>query len=117
MRFLSFYKCVEKNEPPTPENVAKMGALIAESQKAGVLLSTEGCKPSVYGFRVRRCGKELTVTDGPFTESKEVIGGFALMQVKSKEEMIEGIKKFLQVAGDGECEVRLLYEPSDFGAQ
>jgi hypothetical protein len=115
MRFLSFFKSVEKNEPPTPENMAKMGALIEEMMKAGVLLSTEGCKPSMHGFRVRRRGKEITVTDGPFTESKEVVGGFALLQTKTKEEVLESVKKFLHVAGDGECEVRLLYEPSDFG--
>jgi hypothetical protein len=116
MRFLAVYKSVEKNEPPTPENMAKMGALIEEMMKAGVLLSTEGCKPSTSGFRVRRSGKEMTVTDGPFAESKEVIGGFALLQAKTKEEVIEWTKRFLQVAGDGESEVRLLYEPSDFGA-
>ena len=114
MRFLSIYKSVEKNEPPTPENVAKMGALIEEAMKGGGLLATEGCKPSVHGFRVRRTGKQITVTDGPFTESKEVVGGFALLQAKTKEEVIESIKEFLQVAGDGECEVRLLYEQSDF---
>jgi hypothetical protein len=57
------------------------------------------------------------VTDGPFTETKEVVGGFALMQAKTKEEMIEWTKRFLQVAGDGECEIRQLYEPSDFGSQ
>ncbi|HMF12372.1 MAG TPA: YciI family protein [Gemmataceae bacterium] len=115
MRFLSFYKSAEKNEPPTQENMAKMGALIEEWTKAGVLLSSEGCKPSAQGFRVRRSGKQITVTDGPFTESKEVIGGFALLQAKTKEEMIEWIKKFLLAVDDGECEVRLLYEPSDFG--
>jgi hypothetical protein len=94
--------------------MAKMGKLIEEMMKAGVLLSTEGCQPSVKGARVRKSGAKLTVTDGPFTESKEVIGGFALMEAKSKEEMIELTKRFLNVAGDGECEIRLLYGPSDF---
>jgi hypothetical protein len=114
MRFLSIYKSVEKGVPPTAEEMAKMGKLVEEFMKAGVLLSTEGCQPSAKGMRVRKSGAKLTVTDGPFTESKEVIGGFALMEAKSKEEMIELTKRFLNVAGDGECEIRLLYGPSDF---
>jgi hypothetical protein len=65
---------------------------------------------------VRRSGETVIVTDGPFAETKEVVGGFALLQAKSKEEAIELVKIFLKVAGDGECELRQLYEPSDFGA-
>lgn len=117
MRFLSIYKSVEKGTPPTPEEMARMGELIEEFTKAGVLLSTEGCKPSAKGMRIRKSGAKLTVTDGPFTETKEVIGGFALMQAKTKEELVEWVKRFIQVAGDGECEIRQLYEPSDFGPQ
>ena len=110
MRFLSIYKTVERNSPPTQEEMATMGRLIEEGMKAGWLLSTEGCLPTSLGARVRRSSGKLSVTDGPFTEAKEVVGGFAIMQVNSKEEAIELARKFLQVAGDGECELRRLYE-------
>jgi hypothetical protein len=109
MRFLCVYKHVE-DHPPTAAEMESMGQLIGEMVQAGVLLSTEGCLPSAKGFRVRRAGKRITVTDGPFTEAKEVIGGFALIKVNSKEEALEWTKRFLDVAGDGESEVRELYE-------
>src|SRR5919206_5290615 len=115
MRFLSIYKTVETGVPPTAEHVARMEKLIEESRKAGVLLATEGCLPSAKGARVRLSEGKVTVTDGPFTESKELIAGFALLQAKSKEEAIQICKDFLQVAGDGECEIRELYEASDRG--
>lgn len=87
-----------------------MGKLVEEGMKAGWLLSTEGCLPSALGARVRRSGDKLNVTDGPFTEAKEVVGGFAILQTKSKEEAIELTKQFLNQVGDGECELRQLYE-------
>jgi hypothetical protein len=90
--------------------MAKMGKLIEEGMKAGWLLSVEGCLPSVTGARVRHSKGNLTVKDGPFTESKEVVGGFALMQAGSKEEAIELTKRFLLAADDGECELRQLHE-------
>ena len=114
MRFLSIYTTKENNEPPTPQRMAEMGKLIEEMTRAGTLLATEGCLPSSKGARVRRTGEKLTVTDGPFTEAKEVVGGFALLQAKSKAEAIELTRRFLKVAGDGECELRQLYEPTDF---
>jgi hypothetical protein len=113
MRFLSIYKTVETGVPPTAEHVARMEKLIEESRKAGVLLATEGCLPSAKGARVRLSEGKVTVTDGPFTESKELIAGFALLQAKSKEEAIQICKDFLQVAGDGECEIRQIYEAPD----
>jgi hypothetical protein len=79
--------------------------------KAGFLLAVEGCMPSVTGARVRLSKGKLTVTDGPFTEAKEVIGGLALLQANSKEEATELVKHFLLAAGsDGECELRQLFE-------
>jgi hypothetical protein len=117
MRFLSIYKTAETGLPPTMEEVSRMGNLIEEWTKAGSLLGTEGCLPSAKGARVRRSGEKVTVTDGPFAETKEVVGGFALLQAESKEEAIELIKSFLKVAGDGECELRQLYEPSDAGPE
>ena len=75
------------------------------------LLATEGCLPTERGARVRRSSSKISVTDGPFTESKEVVGGFAILQAKSKEEAIELARQFLQIAGEGECELRQIYEP------
>jgi hypothetical protein len=110
MRFLSIYKTAERAAPPTPEEMATMGKLIEEGMKAGWLLSTEGCLPTTQGARVRRAGGKLTAIDGPFTESKEVVGGFAILKANSQDEAIELARKFLQVAGEGECELRQLYE-------
>ena len=110
MRFLSIYKSAETGLPPTHEEMATMGKLIEDGMKAGYLVSVEGCLPSASGARIRRSGGTVTVTDGPFTEAKEVIGGFALLQASSKEEAIEYVKQFLQVAGDGECELRQVFE-------
>ena len=114
MRFLAIYRSVEKALPPSAEHMAAMGKLIEKMAKAGVLLATEGCQPSSKGARVRISGGKFTVTDGPFTETKEVIGGFALLQVNSKDEAIAWTRRFLHVAGDGESEIRELYEAPAF---
>lgn len=112
MRYLSVYKTPERQTPPSQEEMAAMGKLIQEGMKAGWLIATEGCLPSTLGARVRKSGSRTTVTDGPFTEVKEVIGGFALIEAKSKAEAVQLTKDFLQIAGDGECELRQLYEPA-----
>ena len=116
MKFLSMYKSVERNTPPTAEEMAAMGKLIEEGMKAGWLLATEGCLPSALGARVRRSGGNVTVTDGPFTEAKEVVGGFAILKADSKEEAIQLATDFLKVVGEGECELRPIYE-HDSGEQ
>jgi hypothetical protein len=110
MRFLSIFKSAERSSPPTGEEMMAMQALIEKFMKSGHLLSTEGCLPSALGSRVRRDGDKVLITDGPFSESKEVVGGFALLQADSKEEAIALVKEFLSVAGSGECELRQLYE-------
>ena len=110
MRFLSIFKPVQSHGAPTEEKMAEMGKLIEELTKSGVLIATEGCLPTLMGARVRQSAKKVTITDGPFIETNEVIGGFALLQVNSKEEVIELTKRFLQVSGDGECEIRQVYE-------
>ena len=111
MRFLSIYKSAERGVPPSQEEMTKMGKLIEDEMKAGTLLATEGCLPTALGARVRISSGKLTVTDGPFTEAKEVVGGFALLSANSKKEAIELVKNFLHVAGhDGECELRQVYE-------
>ncbi len=112
MKFLSIYKAVERNTPPTAEEMASMGKLIEQGMKAGWLVSTEGCLPSALGARVRRSSGKVTVTDGPFTESKELVGGFAILKADSKEEAIQLAKDFLSVVGEGECELRQLYDPN-----
>ena len=110
MKFLSIYKHAETGVPPSQEEMTKMGKLVEEGMKAGWLIATEGCLPSALGARVRNTGGNLTVTDGPFTEAKELVGGFAILRANSKEEAIQLAKDFLKVVGQGECELRQLYE-------
>jgi len=110
MKFLSIYKSVERNTPPSQEEMESMGKLIEEAMKAGWLLATEGCLPTAVGARVRIDNGTLKVTDGPFTEAKEVVGGFAILQANSKQEASELAKNFLKGVGQGECELRQIYE-------
>ena len=117
MRFMCLYRPDKKEGvPPSLEEMGAMGKLIEEGMKSGLLLSTEGLQPSAKGARVRLSGGRVTVTDGPFIETKELIAGYAIMQAQSKEEAIEMAKRFIRVAGDGESEIRQLYEASDFPA-
>jgi hypothetical protein len=111
MKFLCIYKPAKaEGGLPTPEEMARMGAHIEESMKSGLLIATEGCMPSALGARVRRTDGKFTVVDGPFTEAKEVIGGFALIRANSKEEAVKSAQDFMNIAGDGEVEVRQIYE-------
>lgn len=112
MRFLCIYKPgVPEGAPPTQDEMTKMGLLIDEMLRAGVLITTEGCQPSAKGFRVSVNGEDdFRVIDGPFSETKELIGGFAIIQVKTKDEAVHWTKKFLKTAGRGVSEVRLLHE-------
>ena len=113
MRFLCIHKGAESG-PPSQQMMDDMGKLIGEMASAGVLLATEGCLPSGFGARVRRSNGKVTVTDGPFAETTEVIGGFALIQVTSKHEAIEWTKRFIGIVGDGESEIRQLHEAPAF---
>ena len=110
MRFLSIYTSRETGTPPSEQHMADMGRLIEKFMKTGELVATEGCLPTALGVRVRKDGSTLKITDGPFTESKEVVGGFAILEAKSKAHAIELAMEFLEVAGDGECEIRQIYE-------
>jgi hypothetical protein len=119
MRFMMIYKPADTTDmeagvPPTQEEIAKMGKFIEEMAKSGVLLATDGLQPSSKGARVRLSGGKLTVTDGPFTETKELIAGFAIVRVKSKAEAIELAGRFLKLAGDGESEIRLMHDTPAF---
>jgi len=113
MRFLSIYKTAETGVPPTQEHMETMQKLVEEGMKGGWLLGTEGCLPSALGARVRSSGGKVTVTDGPFVETKEIVAGFALLEAASKEDAIRMTRDFLKVAGDGECELRQIFTPSD----
>jgi len=120
MKFLSMYKTVERAVPPSQEEMERMGKLVEEGMKSGYLVAVEGCLPSVAGARIRLANGRITVTDGPFSESKEVVGGLAIIQANSKQEAIEHVKCFLGVAGEGECELRQLFEANcaeQLGAQ
>lgn len=119
MRFMTIYKPantknMEAGVPPTQEQIAAMGVFINEIAKAGVLLAADGLMRSSLGARVRLENGKVTVTDGPFTEAKELVGGFAIVNVKSKAEAIEWAKRFLAVAGDGESEVRQMHDMAAF---
>lgn len=109
-RFLSIYKTVERSAPPSPEEMAKMGKLVEDGFKSGFLVATEGCLPTALGARVRLAQGKVTVTDGPFTEAKEVVAGFAILNANSKEDAVQLAKDFLQVCGEGECEIRQIFE-------
>lgn len=101
-------------EGPSPELMQRMGDLIEEMTKAGVLLDTAGLSPTAQGTRVHWEGGKLSVTDGPFTESKEVVGGYAIVQAKDMAEAIEWTKRFLKVHEEHwtvTCEVREIMEP------
>jgi len=112
MRFLCVYRpgVPENDDPPSQEEMTAMGKLIEEMTRAGVLLAAEGCLSSARGARVRIDGGKYTVVDGPFPETKELIAGLCLLQVKSKAEAIEWTKRFLSVVKEGESEIRQLHE-------
>ena len=116
MRYMTLYKSGKENVPPTEKEMAAMGELIADMAKSGALIATDGLQASSKGARVRISNGKLTVIDGPFTETKELISGFAIINVKSKEEAIELTKRFLSVVGEGESEIRLMHDAPAFDA-
>ena len=106
----------EAGEMPSEQMLTAMGNFNEELVKAGVLLAGEGLHPSSKGARVRSSGDQRTVIDGPFAETKELIAGYWLFQVKSKEEAIEWIKRCPNPGlGDSEIEIRQVFEAADFG--
>jgi hypothetical protein len=118
MRFMVIVKASKESEAgvlPSQEVLTAMGKFNAELVKAGVLLAAEGLHPSAKGARMKFSGSQRTVTDGPFTETKELVAGFWLWQVKSKEEAIEWLKR-APFDGGTEVEIRQVFEPEDFAA-
>ena len=111
MRFISIFTHEPLNRPPTEAEMVAMGKLIQDAMKEGWLIATEGVSFGSTGLRVHRSGAgKVTVTDGPFTEAKEVIGGYALLKASSEEEVVRLAKRFLEVAGQGTCEMYRLYQ-------
>jgi len=98
--------------PATPEMYQRMGEFVEEATKAGVLLATGGVGPVAETTKVINHGGEITVVDGPFTEAKELIGGWALMETRDRAEAIEWTKRFMRLAGEGETRIREVFMPS-----
>jgi len=119
MRFMMIYKPAnfkdsEAGIPPTPEHMAEMGKLIGELAQSGVLLATDGLQATSKGARVKLSEGKVSVTDGPFTETKELIAGFAIFRLQSKAEAIQLTERFLKIAGDGEVEIRQMQDAPGF---
>ena len=121
MRFMIMIKADKNTEAgvlPDEKLLTEMGKYNEELVKAGIMLAGEGLHPSSKGARVKFSGDKRTVIDGPFTEAKELIAGFWLIQVKSKEEAIEWVKRCPNpMAGESEIEIRQVFEAEDFGAE
>jgi len=121
MRFMILIKADKNSEAgvlPDKKLLAEMGKFNEELVKAGVMLAGEGLQPTSKGARVKFSGSKRSVIDGPFVETKELIAGFWLWQVKSKEEAIEWVKRCPNpMKGESEIEIRQLFEAEDFGAE
>ena len=121
MRFMVIVKATKDSEAgalPSEELLTAMGKYNEELAKAGILLAGDGLQPSSKGARVRFSGPKRTVIDGPFAETKELIAGFWMWKVKSKDEAIEWVKRCPNpMPGDSEIEVRQVFEAEDFGEQ
>ena len=121
MRFLIMVKGTKNTEAgvmPEEKLIGEMAKYHEELVKAGALLDASGLQPTSKGWRIKYSGKRRTVTDGPFAETKEILAGYTLIQVKSRQEALEWTKRFPNPAGEGqdaEIEVRQLFELEDFG--
>ena len=121
MKYMMIVKTAERSGPPPKELMDAINKLGEEAVKAGTMLGTGGLGPTATGARVRLSGGKITVTDGPFTEAKEIVGGYAQFELKSKQEAIEGAVRFMELhkkywpGWEGETEVRQMIGPEDFG--
>jgi hypothetical protein len=120
MRFMMIVKHAEKQGPPPKSLMDAIAKAAEEEAKAGTMLGNGGLAPTAQGARVRLSGGKVTVIDGPFTEAKEIIGGYAQFELKSKEEAIESAVQFMELhkkhwpGWEGETEVRQMFDPDDF---
>jgi hypothetical protein len=123
MRFMMIVKHAEKQGPPPKALIDAITKIAEEEAKAGTMLGSGGLGPTAQGARVRLSGGKVAVIDGPFTEAKEVIGGYAQFELKSKEEAIESAVHFMELhkkhwpGWEGETEVREMLDPGDCGAK
>jgi hypothetical protein len=123
MRFMMIVKHAESSGFPPKELMEAIGKLAEEESKAGTMIGSGGLGPTALGARVRLSGGQLKVIDGPFTEAKEVIGGYAQFELKSKEEAIKSAVRFMELhkkywpGWDGETEVRQMFGPEDFACK
>ena len=120
MRFMMIVKHAEKQGPPPKQLMDAIAKIAEEASKAGTMLGNGGLGTTALGARVRVSGGQVTVTDGPFTEAKEVIGGYAQFELKSKEEAVKSAVAFMELhkkhwpGWEGETEVRQMFGPEDF---
>lgn len=120
MKFMMIVKHAENFGPPPKELMEAIGKLAADETNSGTMLGSGGLCSTAQGSRVVLSGGQITVVDGPFTESKEIIGGYAQFELKSKEEAIEGARRFMELhkkywpAWEGETEIRQMMGPEDF---
>lgn len=110
MKFLMTYEQTTQ-APPTPEKMAAIGAFTQEMMKSGVLLMTGGLQRPTKGTHVKLASGAFTVTDGPFAETKELIDGFALIQVESRHAALDVARRFMAIAGDGQGEILQVFDP------
>ncbi|MGH9970574.1 MAG: YciI family protein [Pyrinomonadaceae bacterium] len=119
MRFMTLVRAAENSGPPPPELMEAIAKLSEEASKGGTMLEAGGLAPTAMSNRVRLSKGKVTVIDGPFAETKEVIGGYAVFEVKSKQEMIDATVQFMELhrehwpGWEGETEIRQMFGPSD----
>jgi hypothetical protein len=123
MRFMMLVKSSEKSGPPPKELMDAIAKLAEEAVKAGTMVESGGLAPTAMSTRVRLSRGQVTTIDGPFTEAKEVVGGYAVFELKSKQEAIEGAQHFMELhkkhwpGWEGETEIRQMFGPEDFPPQ
>src|SRR5579862_3846755 len=120
MRFMMIVKHAERQDPPPKALMDAIAKIVEESVQSGTMLANGGLTSTAQGARVRLSGGKVTVIDGPFTEAKEIIGGYAQFELKSKQDAIESAVRFMELhkehwpEWEGETEVRQMFEPGDF---
>ncbi len=123
MRFMMIVKHAERQGPPPKALMDAIAKLAEEETRAGTMVGSGGLGPTALGARVRLAGGKVTVTDGPFTETNEVVGGYAQFELKSKEAAVESAVRFMDLHNkhwpgwEGETEVRQMFGPEDFGPE
>jgi hypothetical protein len=113
MKFLMTYEQAPTAAPPTPEKMAAIGSFTQQMLKSGILVMTGGLQRPTKGTRIKMAAGDFTVTDGPYAETKELIDGFALVQVQSKQEALDVARRFMAIAGDGQGEILQVFDQGE----